>query len=158
MSRTYQDLNAVDNVDLERYMGLWYSVYEIPTHYGFWIFGYESTECINSTAYYTLNTDGTVHVLNRCIRNGEPISIEGTAKVKEGGKLEVSFFPLIWSDYQIIGLDANYQWAVVGTPSRNGLWYLSRNPTIEPSTKEAMDTISASNGYDLSNLGLVERG
>jgi apolipoprotein D and lipocalin family protein len=31
----------------------------------------------------------------------------------------------------MIGLDADYQWAIVGHPNRNYLWILSRSPQMD---------------------------
>ena len=58
-------------------------------------------------------------------------------------KLEVSFVSFLgwrpfWGDYWIIGLDENYKWAVVGTPSRKYGWVLSRTPQLD---KQTMDTV-----------------
>ena len=46
-------------------------------------------------------------------------------------KLKVWFFWPFKGDYWIIDLDPDYQWAVVGVPSRKYLWILSRTPTLD---------------------------
>jgi apolipoprotein D and lipocalin family protein len=43
----------------------------------------------------------------------------------------LSFLPLVWGDYWIIGLDDGYRWAVVGAPNREYLWILPRTPQLD---------------------------
>jgi len=45
-------------------------------------------------------------------------------------KLKVRFFWPFEGDYWIIGLDPDYEWAVVGEPRRRFLWILSRTPAM----------------------------
>ena len=33
--------------------------------------------------------------------------------------------------YWIIKLDSNYEWVIIGQPSRKGFWIMSRKPTME---------------------------
>lgn len=80
--------------------------------------------------------DGRVRVINRCNKgalDGPEESIEGVARVADAetnAKLKVQFFWPFEGDYWIIGLDPDYQWAVVGEPTRRFLWILSRTPTM----------------------------
>lgn len=34
----------------------------------------------------------------------------------------LSFLPMVWGDYCVIGLDPDYRWAIVGSPDRKYLW------------------------------------
>lgn len=36
----------------------------------------------------------------------------------------------VWADYWVVQLDPDYQWAVVGRPSRKDLWVLARSATM----------------------------
>jgi apolipoprotein D and lipocalin family protein len=67
----------MNNFDLPRYLGLWYEVRKYP--FIFTIGG----KCI--TANYGLNSDQSVSVLNKQIRNGKEESILGSARVKSSG-------------------------------------------------------------------------
>ncbi|MDH7603880.1 MAG: lipocalin family protein, partial [Melioribacter sp.] len=58
----------------------------------------------------------------------------------------------IWGDYWIIGLDTNYQWAIVGTPSRKYGWVLSRSPKLEKDTLEKIFRILREQGYNPQNF------
>src|SRR5690625_6590534 len=53
------DVTAVDHLDLERYLGLWYEIARLPMRY-------EDDAASNVTAAYALNEDGSIQVDNRC--------------------------------------------------------------------------------------------
>jgi len=64
----------------------------------------------------------------------------------------LSFLPLVWGDYWILGLGPEYSFAVIGDPSRTYLWILSRTPVMpELAYRQAVE-IAASNGFDVSRL------
>jgi len=124
-------LTAVSDLDLNRYAGTWYEIASYPQRF--------QEGCTGTTATYSLNEDGTIGVLNRCRKDsldGPEVNAEGTARMKDPGKpaeLEVSFFGPFWGDYWVIDLDDDYRFAVIGQPSRDYLWILSRTPTMAES-------------------------
>ena len=143
-------LKTVDYVDLTKYVGLWYEIAKIPNSF--------QNQCVKgTTAKYTLKEDGEIAVVNSCIdEDGEVDDAEGVARVVDknsNAKLEVSFVSFLgwrpfWGDYWIIGLDENYKWAVVGTPSRKYGWILSRTPQLNRQTIEMIFEILKDQGYN----------
>ena len=142
-------VTTVINVDLARYTGRWYEIAKIPNRF--------QKQCARgTTAEYTLREDGQITVVNRCVKNdGSLDEAAGVAKVVDiasNAKLKVSFVSFIgwrpfWGDYWVIGLDENYQWAIVGTPDRKYGWILARTQTLDGSTMEAIFAIIERNGY-----------
>lgn len=141
-------LTTVNRVDLNRYIGLWYEVAKIPNKF--------QDQCAyGTTAEYKIDEDGDIIVTNSCYdKNGKLDAAEGLAKVVDknsNAKLEVSFFSIVgirpfWGDYWIIGLDENYQWAIVGTPSRKYGWVLSRTPVLSDETmREIFERLRSQN-------------
>jgi apolipoprotein D and lipocalin family protein len=68
-------------------------------------------------------------------------------------KLEVSFVSFLgirpfWGDYWILGLEENYRYVVVGDPSRDYGWILSRNQKMEEKDLKACFDILRKQGYD----------
>jgi len=57
-------------------------------------------------------------------------------------------------DYWIIGLDENYYWAVIGTPSRKYGWILSRNPKLDQQTQDKIFKILKEQGYNPKDFEL----
>ena len=67
-------------------------------------------------------------------------------------KLKVRFFWPFWGSYWIIDLGKDYDYAVVGHPSRKYLWVLSRTPEMDDVLYyEILGKISQQ-GYDTSKL------
>lgn len=145
-------VRAVSSVDLKQYSGRWYEIARYPNKF--------QTKCAgNVTADYSLNPDGTIRVVNRCLKkNGEITESVGKAKNKDAAtnsKLEVrfapsflSFIPSVWGDYWIIDLDPKYQYAVVGDPKREYLWILSRTPTMDDALYQQLLRNTETMGYD----------
>ena len=122
-------LQTVAQVDLNRYLGLWYEIGRYPNSF--------QKGCQGSTALYTARPDGEIDVLNSC-RDEQDNSLrqaKGRAWVTDKdskARLKVSFFWPFRGDYWIINLGQEYEYAVVGTPDRKYLWILSRTPTMNP--------------------------
>ncbi|MEJ5262632.1 MAG: lipocalin family protein [Ignavibacterium sp.] len=145
-----QPLKTVDYVDIKKYIGLWYEIAKIPNRF--------QSQCVKgTTAKYSLKENGEIEVINSCIdEDGETNKTEGIARIvdkKSNAKLEVSFLSIlgwrpIWGDYWIIGLDENYQWAIVGTPSRKYGWILCRTPKLDQSTLDKIFSILKDQGYN----------
>ena len=143
-------LRTVPSVDLERYVGTWYEIASYPQSF--------QEGCTATTAEYTAREDGEIDVVNRCRKGGldGPLSeARGRARVVDRethAKLEVSFFPLAWGEYWIIELAPDYRYAVVGHPSRDYLWILSRTPSLEQETFDAIRARLEEQGYPLDRL------
>ena len=149
-------MKTVDSVDLVRYSGTWYEISKIPNSF--------QDHCIkNTTANYKINEDGDIIVTNKCVdEDGEVDDAKGLARIvdtKTNSKLEVSFvslfgWQLFWGDYWILGLDEEYQYVCVGTPSRKYGWILSRESKINEIDLEKCYQIFEKNGYDRTKFEL----
>ena len=144
------EVKTVDSVELKKYVGLWYEIAKIPN-------SFQKNCSRNTTATYVLRKDGRIDVINRCVEsNGTVDEARGVARVVDtvtNSRLEVSFvrvlgLQLFWGDYWIIGLDSEYKYAVVGTPSRKYGWILSRRPVLSQEDLNKIFEILRSQGYD----------
>ena len=145
---------TVQSVNLEKYIGTWYEIAKIPNRF--------QSDCAkNTTATYSRNVDGTIKVVNRCIEeDGEIDEAEGVARIVDditNAKLEVSFVSFLgwrpfWGDYWIIGLEANYQWVIVGHPERKYGWILSRTKSISEETQKEIFSILTEQGYNINDF------
>jgi apolipoprotein D and lipocalin family protein len=152
-----QTLRVVDSVDLTRYAGRWYEAAKFPNRF--------QDHCAGDVvAYYGLRDDGRLDVVNRCRTSaGKVEEAKGIGRKagdrKNNARLEVRFAPAIlsflgsvWGDYWIIGLGPEYMWAVVGSPSREYLWILSRTPEMSATSYERAIEIARGNGFDVTKL------
>jgi apolipoprotein D and lipocalin family protein len=113
-----------------------------------------------------LREDGKIDVINRCVeKDGSVNEAKGIAKVvdsKTNSKLEVSFvrilgISLFWGDYWIIGLDKDYRYAVVGTPTRKYGWILSRTPELSQKDMENIFALLRNQGYNPKDFEMTEQ-
>jgi len=149
-------ISTVNSVDLERYSGKWYEISKIPNSF--------QDHCEkNTTANYEIDDEGDIIVTNACVDfQDELVESEGLAKIVDNetnSKLEVSFVSILgwnvfWGDYWILGLDENYRFAVIGTPSRKYGWILSRTPQMAEDDLEECYQILENNGYKRNKFEL----
>lgn len=129
---TTAPLPTVQGVDLERYAGRWYEIARLPN----W---FERSCARDVSATYGVRPDGRIDVTNACTRiDGTRDSSVGLARVVGPGRLEVRFapawlgwLPFVWGDYWVLALDADYRHVLIGTPSREYLWILAREPALD---------------------------
>jgi apolipoprotein D and lipocalin family protein len=151
-AQNYAPLHVVKNVDVNRYIGKWYEIARLPFK--------QQEGCSCTTAEYEIIDSLTLRVKNKCLNDGEIDEANGKAFVVEGSnnaKLRVQFFWPFRGDYWIIFLDDNYQWAVVGTPSRKYLWILSRKPKMDENILRELILKIDSAGFDTGKLIFTEQ-
>ncbi len=68
------------------------------------------------------------------------------------GRLKVSFFWPFAGNYYIISLDEEYNYALVGDPSRKYLWILSRSKILEDTIYSKLLDIAKTNGFDTDSI------
>jgi apolipoprotein D and lipocalin family protein len=146
-----EPFKTVPHVDIERYMGEWFEIASFPQWF--------SRNCYNTTANYSLRSDGRVDVLNKCHKGsptGEIADAKGIARVvntQTNAELKVSFFWPFSGKYWIIDLGDNYEYAVVSAPSRDTLWILSRSPQMDQATLDGiLERLKNVHKFDLSPL------
>jgi apolipoprotein D and lipocalin family protein len=149
-------LATIDRLDVPRYMGTWHEIAKYPNWF--------QRRCVADTsARYTLQADGTVQVLNRCRReDGSFDQALGQARqigAADSPRLQVRFapawlslVPLVWGDYWVIDLDADYQLVAVSEPRREYLWILSRTPQVDAARYDALVQRLARMGFDIHKL------
>ena len=147
---------VVQEVDLQRYAGTWYEIARLPNRF--------QRACVSDvTATYALQPDNRIAVTNRCRQSdGNMREARGVARRVEGRPPSVlkvrfapailSFLPMVWGEYQIIELGADYDYAVVGTPDRSYLWILARRSEMEPTLYRRVIDGARAEGFDVSAL------
>ena len=146
-------LDAVDSVDLERFMGDWYVIAHIPT--------FLEDEAYNAIERYDLNDDGTV-ATTFTFNNG---GFDGEAKRYEPkGFPDASTNNAIWgmrfvwpikADYRIVYLDEDYSVTIIGRNKRDYVWLMAREPVLSDARYAELVERIAGMGYDTSTLRRV---
>jgi apolipoprotein D and lipocalin family protein len=143
-------LATVDYVDLDRYLGTWYEIARYPAPF--------QEGCVATSASYSEREGGGIRVVNRCLvenLEGELREAEGRARVVDpdtNAKLKVTFFWPFYGDYWVLGLGEEYEWALVGEPSRKYLWILSRTRQMKPGVFDEIVGRLPALGYDADRL------
>lgn len=142
------DPEVVKNIDLKKYMGDWYEIAHNPNYF--------QNFCDRSTAQYSLNQEGAVNVLNTCYKDEKVVTtIQGVASApnaNEPTKLVVDFGFSRKGDYWIVGLDENYQWAIVSGPKKDSLFILARTAPMNPATLNQILEDLKNRGFDISKI------
>jgi apolipoprotein D and lipocalin family protein len=135
---------TVASVDVTRYLGTWAQQGMVPNKF-------QKMCASNTRATYAKDGDG-LSVLNQCLgEDGKPVEAKGVAKIVEGSnnaKLKVSFFRPFYGDYWVLALDPDYQWVLVGDPTREFGWVLSRAAKLDDATYNAILDKAVALGYD----------
>ena len=139
-------------VDLSRYAGRWYEIAAFPAWF--------ERGCRCSTADY-IHMDEYVEVKNSCVRDDGDIVVHSAKAFPVPGtdntQLRVRFIWPFKSDYWIIALDENYQYAMVGHPGKKYLWIMSRTPDMEETVYQSLVEKALSKGYDVQKLRRVDQ-
>ena len=152
-SSNQPELATVDYVDLERFMGPWYVIANIPT----------SVEkgAHNAVETYSLNDDGTI-ATHFTFRKD---SFDGKRKdynpkgfvfdTETNARWGMRFIWPIKADYRIVWLDDDYSMTVIGRQARDYVWIMARTPTISDVDYDMLVDFVESIGYDISEVQTV---
>lgn len=147
-------LPVENNVDVSRYVGKWYAHYSLPQYF--------TRKCKAQTAEYEVIDEKSISVLNTCLKARGVDTISGKAVVQNPGnnsRLVVTFnnfFTRLFrvkGDYNIIKIDPNYEYVLIGSNDRKSLWLMSRSELqIPKQEKDVYLKIATELGFDVSKL------
>lgn len=140
-------METVEQVDIERFMGDWYVIANIPT--------FLEKEAYNAVETYELNDDGTIATTFNYRKGG----FDGKAKEynpkawvtdkQTNATWGMQFIWPIKADYRIVYLTDDYSQTIIGRQKRDYVWVMARTPTV---TEEEYTTLIgrvAALGYDV---------
>ncbi|CAN5524553.1 lipocalin family protein [soil metagenome] len=146
-------LKAAEQVDLERYMGTWRVVACLK--------GEEKEKMADAVETYQAETWRKIGV-KASWREG---SLAGSQQVAEdkavlldpgtNAQWRMKSGPLIGPSRVILAVSKDYEWAVVGVPSRREGWVLSRSGHLPPAAKKRVIEVLGENGYDAKKFWSV---
>lgn len=147
------EMETVSYVDLERFMGDWYVIANIPT--------FLEKGAHNAVETYELNDDGTIattFVFREDSFDGEEKRYNPKGFVKNTETNALWGMRFIWpikADYRIVYLDDDYTQTIIGRQKRDFVWIMARTPTIPEEDYERLIDYAASIGYDTSKIERV---
>ncbi len=147
------EMRTVDYVDLERFMGDWYVIANIPT--------FLEKGAHNAVENYALNDDGTIattFTFRADSFDGEQKKYTPKGFVTNTETNATWGMRFIWpikADYRIIYLDDAYSMTIIGRQKRDFVWVMAREPEISDSDYEKLLGVVESFGYDMSKVERV---
>ena len=148
-----EELATVDYVDLERFMGPWYVIANIPTSL--------EKGAHNAVETYSLNDDGTIathFTFRKDSFDGKRKDYNPKGFVQDTDTNALWGMRFIWpikADYRIVWLDDDYSMTVIGRQARDYIWIMARTPTIPDEDYDSIIEFVASIGYDTAKIQRV---
>jgi apolipoprotein D and lipocalin family protein len=151
-------LEAMDRkVDLERFMGDWYVIGFIPVSIPF--FSEEGAH--NGVESYRLSDEGVIET-TYTFRDGafdgpeKRMTPKGWVHNEEtNAEWRMQFLWPFKAAYLIVYLDEGYQRTIIGVPSREYVWIMSRDPEMSDADYQALLEYVARVGYDSEKVQRV---
>lgn len=148
---------TVANVDLDRYLGRWWVIANVPN--------FLENGKVGTADVYERRPDGRL-TANYVFRRGsldapeqEWKGVAWVTKPATNAEWKVQLFWPFSADYHIVELDPDYAWAVVVSRGGKWMWVLARQPTLSEAVyRDILDRIGRQ-GLDASALVKVpQRG
>jgi apolipoprotein D and lipocalin family protein len=140
-------------VDLNRFMGDWYVIANIPTAL--------EKDVWKGVESYQLRPDGTVattYTFNKGGFDGRRKTMTSTGFVRDDGTNAVWGMQFIWpvkAEYVITWVNEDYTQTIIARNKRDYVWVMARTPTISVADYNALTERIRILGYDLSKLRRV---
>lgn len=141
-------LPTAKNVDLDRFMGDWYVIANIPT--------FVEKGAHNAVESYRRNADGTIATTFTFNKD----AFDGPRKVMNP-KGFVTADPAIWgmqfvwpikAEYLIVHVDDAHTETIIGRSALDYLWIMARTPTIPAADYDRLVNQAVALGYDRSKI------
>ena len=150
---SHPPMKTVDHVDLERFMGDWYVIANIPT--------FIEKEAFNAVETYRPGKNGSIATTFRLRKGGYDGPIKTytpTGYVKDENSNALWGMQFIWpfkADFRIVYVDADYSNVVIARKARDYVWLMSRRPDMAESDYRYFVNLVAELGYDTTKMQRV---
>ena len=139
----------MDDFELERFLGSWFEIARLDNAI--------EKDLDNVMSQYSLNTDGTIKVINSGYHRVEQHwkKTEGIARFRHNhqkGDFSVNFLSPVYKGYNIISVDEGYNYALITGSNLNYLWMMSRHKTIPEQIKRKYLKLASLIGFNTEAL------
>jgi apolipoprotein D and lipocalin family protein len=146
-------LTTTANVDLDRYMGRWWVIANIPY--------FAEKGKVATADVYALRDDGridNVYAYRKAFDQPEK-ETKAVARVVPGtnnAQWQIAFFGgLVKADLLILEVAPDYSWALIGHPKRKMGWVFSRSQAMDDAQYQELRAKFAGYGYDIAQFQRV---
>ena len=150
--KSTETMKTVNYVDLEKYMGDWYVIANIPT--------FIEKNATNAIESYKLSSDGIIHTTfsftKDLLKVKKIYRPKGFVFNKEtNAEWRMQFLWPFKMPFLIIELDEDYSYTVIGYPSKKYVWIMARDPQMEEKRYNLILDNLSKIGYDISLIQKV---
>ena len=140
---------VASNFELQRFQGHWYEISRVPRDY--------DANCRDTVADYRLTGPQQLSMQHTCISSSGP---NGEQKFQAQACVDDASVPAkltlqigtYSASYWVLDVGDNYEYALIGHPSRTMLWILSRTPELDAAFYEHALSLATARGFDVSQL------
>ena len=147
------ELRAVEFLDIEKFMGDWYVIANIPT--------FLEKDIFNAIEKYSLNSDGTISTefsFNKGSFEGERKAFNPRGFIKDKNTNALWGMQFIWpikADFRVVYLSNDHSYTIIGRNKRDYVWLMSRTPLMSESDYSDAISFIEEIGYDISKIVVV---
>jgi apolipoprotein D and lipocalin family protein len=145
-----EPMDTVKQVDLQRFMGDWYVIANIPT--------FLEKEAYNAIESYALNPDGTIattFTFNKGGFDGPLKTYHPRGFVRDTNSNALWGMQFIWpikAYFRIVWLEPDYSITVIARSKRDYVWIMAREPAIPEDKYAEILAFIGGLGYDTSKI------
>lgn len=146
-------IKPVSSVDIHRFMGKWYVIASIPTHF--------EKDAFNAVETYSLDADGHVATSFRFRDgsfDGKVKHIHSTGYIHQGTDNAVWGVEVFWpfkAQYIVAYLKDDYSEVIVARDARDYTWIMARTPVVSQADYDALTARVKGMNYSLKELRKV---
>ena len=147
------ELRTVRFLDIEKFMGEWYVIANIPT--------FLEKDIFNAIEKYSLNSDGTISTefsFNKGSFEGERKVYNPRGFIKDKNTNALWGMQFIWpikADFRVVYLSNDHSYTIIGRNKRDYVWLMSRTPSMSESDYSDAIAFIKKIGYDVSKIAIV---
>ena len=151
--QTMNPIHTVPSVDLNRFMGDWYVIANIPT--------FIEKDAYNAVESYRLAEDGTIattFTFNKGGFDGPLKTYNPRGFIRDKESNAVWGMQFIWpfkAEYRIVYLSEDYTKTVIGRSKRDYVWIMARKSAISREDYATILEFLEAQGYDISKVQKV---
>ncbi len=148
-----ENIRVETHVDLERFMGDWYVIANIPT--------FIEKDAHNAMERYELDDDGSIATTFTFRKGG----FDGPKKtyrprgfIRDEESNAIWGMRFIWpfkADYRIVYVNDDYTQTIIGRNKRDYVWIMARTPSISSEDYFQRVKLLREQGYDTGKIQLV---
>ena len=152
-SSTGVPVKTMPHVDLDRFMGDWYVIANIPT--------FIEKGAHNAIESYKKNDDKTIattFTFNDGSFDGERKVYQPKGFIQDEDSNAIWGMQFIWpfkADYRIVYVDQDYSQTIIGRNARDYVWIMARTPVLAEKDYLELVALVKQQGYDISKLKRV---